>query len=232
MFHEVCKICVVFQRSTGMKQASVDRLYASRPVLLWCKWRTRVGSQFKLKSCISFTNARVKLYFNCITDAFAFSALMLLVGRQEGNPACKKLSGWVLTWLSVWSKVQTCIWPSWCHCHSLSLASVKSRLVFTFLVPAHLGSPGKRAVKRVCVCVCVRLVTITTVTIIQLNVVNGIYNARKLQLYCIYYHVTIFFSQLYKKPNCRRRTHNMLCNLSNAQRIKYQKPNNLVSNQH
>ena len=23
---------------------------------------------------------------------------------------------------------------------------------FTFLVPAHLGSPGKRAVKRVCVC--------------------------------------------------------------------------------
>ena len=26
---------------------------------------------------------------------------------------------------------------------------------FTFLVPAHLGSPGHRAVKRVCVCVCV-----------------------------------------------------------------------------
>ena len=26
---------------------------------------------------------------------------------------------------------------------------------FTFLVTAHLGSPGKRAVKRVCVCVCV-----------------------------------------------------------------------------
>ena len=25
---------------------------------------------------------------------------------------------------------------------------------FTFLVPAHTGSPGKRAVKRVCVCVC------------------------------------------------------------------------------
>ena len=28
---------------------------------------------------------------------------------------------------------------------------------FTFLVPAHLGSPGKRAVKRVCVCVCAYL---------------------------------------------------------------------------
>ena len=29
----------------------------------------------------------------------AFSALTLLVGRQEGHPACKKLSGEVLAWL-------------------------------------------------------------------------------------------------------------------------------------
>jgi len=29
----------------------------------------------------------------------------------------------------------------------------KVLICFTFLVPAHLGSPGKRAVKRVCVCV-------------------------------------------------------------------------------
>ena len=86
-------------------------------------------------------------------SAVAFSALTLLVGRQEGHPACKKPSGGVLVWLSVWSEVQTCIWSSWCHCHSLSLASVKSWLVFTFLVPAHPGSPGQRAVKRVCVCV-------------------------------------------------------------------------------
>jgi len=42
----------------------------------------------------------------------AFSALTLLVGWQEGHPACKKLSGGVLAWLSVWSKVQTCIWSS------------------------------------------------------------------------------------------------------------------------
>ena len=37
------------------------------------------------------------------------SALTLLVGWQEGHPACKKLSGGVLVWLSVWSEVQTCI---------------------------------------------------------------------------------------------------------------------------
>ena len=30
----------------------------------------------------------------------------------------------------------------------------KIQIGFTFLVPAYLGSPGKRAVKGVCVCVC------------------------------------------------------------------------------
>ena len=33
----------------------------------------------------------------------------------------------------------------------------KIQIGFTFLVPAHPGSPGKRAVKRVYVCVCVYL---------------------------------------------------------------------------
>jgi len=40
---------------------------------------------------------------------FAFSALTLLVGRQEGHPACEKLSGGVLALLFVWSDVQICI---------------------------------------------------------------------------------------------------------------------------
>jgi len=80
----------------------------------------------------------------------AFSALTLLVGQQEGHPACKKLSGGVLAWLSVWSEVQICICSSWCHCQSVSCFS-KIQIGFAFLVPAHLGSPGKRAVKWVCV---------------------------------------------------------------------------------
>ena len=42
----------------------------------------------------------------------AFSALTLLAGCQEGHPACKNMSGAVLAWLSVWSEMQTCIWPS------------------------------------------------------------------------------------------------------------------------
>jgi len=42
-----------------------------------------------------------------LVTLYAFSALMLLVGRQEWHPACKKLSGGVLAWLSIWSEVQT-----------------------------------------------------------------------------------------------------------------------------
>jgi len=53
-------------------------------------------------------------FLRCITDLLncAFSALTLLVGQQEGHPACKKLSGEVLAWLFVCSEVQTCILPS------------------------------------------------------------------------------------------------------------------------
>ena len=54
------------------------------------------------------------------------------LGGRKGIRPVKKLSGGVLAWLSAWIEVQTCIWPSWCHCHSLSLASVKSRLVLPF----------------------------------------------------------------------------------------------------
>jgi len=33
--------------------------------------------------------------------------------------------------------------------------SSKIQIGFTFLVPAHLGSPGLRAVNQLCVCLCV-----------------------------------------------------------------------------
>ena len=56
----------------------------------------------RLKSAIKFY---LLTYFSC-----ACSALMLLVGQQEGHPACKKLSGWVLAWLSVWNEMHSCIW--------------------------------------------------------------------------------------------------------------------------
>jgi len=92
----------------------------------------------------------------------AFSALTLLVGQQEGHLTCKKLSGVVLAWLSathcLFSKIQT---------------------GFTFPVPAHPGSPGKKAVKWVCVCIgeiCLVLRVFTVFYIpIQLSVaLNGL----------------------------------------------------------
>ena len=83
------------------------------------------------------------------------SALMLLVGRQEGHPACKKSERWgagVFICLERGADLhmaQQMPLPLTVSCFS------KIQFGFTFLVPAHLGSPGQRTVKRVCVCVCV-----------------------------------------------------------------------------
>jgi len=41
----------------------------------------------------------VLLYFFQQVSIYAFSALMLLVGWQEGHPASEKLSGGMLAWL-------------------------------------------------------------------------------------------------------------------------------------
>ena len=79
------------------------------------------------------------------------------LGGRKGIRPVKNLSSEVLAWLSVWSEVQTCIWPSWCHCHSLSLASVKSRLVLPSWYRLTRVDPSKGPLN-VCVwvCVCVR----------------------------------------------------------------------------
>ena len=127
-------------------------------VLLVCLY-TKVTS-FLVNNAINVTCAistylwYIKLVHIYCTSRLAFIALTLLVGQQEGHPACKKLSGGVMAWLSVWSEVQTCIWPSWCHCHSLSLASVKSRLVLPFWYRTTRVVPDKGPLNG---CVCSRL---------------------------------------------------------------------------
>jgi len=85
----------------------------------------------------------------------AFSALTLLVGRQVGHPACKKTERWgagVVICLERGADLhmaQLMPLPLSVSCFS------KIQIGFAFLVPAHPGSSGQRAVKRVCVCVCV-----------------------------------------------------------------------------
>ena len=81
----------------------------------------------------------------------AFSTLTLLVGWQEGRPACKKEwsgAGMVICLErgADFHMVQLMLLPLTVSCFS------KIQIGFTFLVLAHLGSPGKRAIKRVCVC--------------------------------------------------------------------------------
>ena len=62
----------------------------------------------------------------------AFSALTLLVGRQQEHPACKKLTDEVLAWLSVWSEVQViCISSSRCHYHPIISCCIKIQNVKT-----------------------------------------------------------------------------------------------------
>jgi len=101
---------------------------------------------------VYFPNVKL-LVSSGANSTIAFSALTLLVVQQEGYPACKKMSGGVLAWLSDWSEVQTCLWPSRCHCHSLSLASLKSRLVFPFWYRLTRVVPDKGPLN---VCVCLR----------------------------------------------------------------------------
>ena len=65
----------------------------------------------------------------------------------------------MLECLSVLSEVQTVIggltvWPSWCHCHSLSLATVKSRLVLPFWYWLTRVVSDKGPLNG-CVCMCV-----------------------------------------------------------------------------
>jgi len=75
---------------------------------------------------------------------FAFSALTLLVGRQEGHPACKKTEWWgtgVVICLEKGADLHVAQLPLTVSCSS------KIQIVFTFLVPAYPGCPGKEAVK-------------------------------------------------------------------------------------
>jgi len=77
---------------------------------------------------------------------------MLLVGRQEGHPACKKLELWgtgMVISLELGADLhmaQLMPLPLTVSCY------IKIQTGFTFLALAHPGSPREMAVKRTCVC--------------------------------------------------------------------------------
>jgi len=76
-----------------------------------------------------------------VFSVFAFSALTLLIGRQEGHPACKNIEWWgagVVVCLEQGADLhmaQLMPLPPTVSCFS------KIQIGFTFLLPAHLVSP-------------------------------------------------------------------------------------------
>jgi len=98
----------------GAVAAYSSKLSQSRPVSATTCKPSATGLLFA--QTLNTVLSESILKFICSRLLCAFSALTLLFGRQERHPACKKLSGGMLAWLSVWGEVQICIWPSRCHC--------------------------------------------------------------------------------------------------------------------
>ena len=129
-------------------------------VNIWSFW------WLKSVTCLSHLTV-INLLCLCSASS-SFSALTLLVGRQEGHPACKKLDWWgagvaiCLEWCADLHMAQLMPLPLTVSCFS------KIQIGFTFLVPAHLGSPGKRTIKWVCVALpaLCRLCAFSTLTLL------------------------------------------------------------------
>jgi len=102
--------------------------------------------QFHYKVQPWITTTTTYYYYYC------YSALMLLVGRQEGHPACKKLSGGVLAWLSLKRGADLHIVQLMLLLLTVSCFS-EIQLILPFWFWLTRVVPEKRAVKRVCVCV-------------------------------------------------------------------------------
>jgi len=129
------------------------------------------------------------LFFCCLHACYsAFSALMLLVGRQEGNLACKKTEWWVAGVVICLDRgadlhmAQLMPLPLTVSCFSKILTG------FTFLVPAH---PGRTTYVQVvldigslngCVCTCVLCYHLM-----------HLYLHRAVKQVCVYMHVMLSF---------------------------------------
>jgi len=83
----------------------------------------------------------------------AFNALTLLVEWQEGHLACKKTE-WLGAGMVICLELGVDLHIAQVTPLPLTVSCFREIQVgFTFLVPAHPGSPGQRAIKRMCVSV-------------------------------------------------------------------------------
>jgi len=72
----------------------------------------------------------------------AFSALMLFIWRQEKHLACKKTEWWDVGMVICLRWDADLHMPSWCHCHSLSLAPVNPDWFTSWFYLSGTGLPG------------------------------------------------------------------------------------------
>ena len=124
------------------------------PLTVSCFSKIQIGLTFLVPAHLGSPGKRtVKRMCVCVITItrFAFSALTLLVGWQEWHPACKKLEWWgaglviCLERDADFHTAQLMPLPLTVSCFS------KIQIGFTFLVLAHLGSPGQRPLNG-CVC--------------------------------------------------------------------------------
>jgi len=113
--------------------------------------RQTFGQRLKFETLVSAKDEVTHLFCLPLLLGYAFSALTLLVGRQEGHPTCKNLSGGVLAWLSVWSEVQLMPLPLTVSCFSKIQIGLHFWYRLTWVVQDKWPLNA-----RACVCVCVR----------------------------------------------------------------------------
>ena len=100
----------------------------------------------KARVCEQLAQCCLSHYTTGDDNEFAYTHLLLpSVGRQEGHPACKKLSGGMLAWLSG-MRCRLAYGPANATAtHYLLLHKIQIGFNlpgFTFLVSAHPGGPG------------------------------------------------------------------------------------------
>ena len=119
------------------------------PLTVSCFSKIQIGFTFLVPAHLGRPGKRAVKWVcvlsteNCTFIEIAFSALMLLVGWQEGHPACNKVEWWVVVVVICLERgadlhmSQLIPLPLTVSCFS------PIQIGFTFLVPAHLGSPGQ-----------------------------------------------------------------------------------------
>ena len=115
---------------------------------IWHRLKWRSFGRWGKGNCIACVFAVLDFCLLMWNHCIAFSALTLLVGQQEGHPACKKTERWGAGMVISLEQgadlhmAQRIPLPLTVSCFS------KIQIGFIFLVPAHPGSPRQRAVKR------------------------------------------------------------------------------------